>query len=89
MCIRDSEIGSYNVYIPLLKYISEGKLMKDAKIIVRVEDKKVKEISPYTQKIGIYWEKVKVNVEENESIFIDISGDGYIILSEVPVIEKL
>ncbi len=86
---NNHEKGSYNVYIPLLKYISEGKLMKDAKIIVRVEDKKVKEISPYTQKTGIYWEKVKVNVEENESIFIDISGDGYIILSEVPIIEKL
>ncbi len=80
--------GKYTVYLAIFKYKKEGNLFGNAKIVVRVGDQEVTEISPYNTKPGIYWEKTTLNVQNTQKIAIDIKNRGYVVTTAIPILEK-
>ncbi|MBA3723305.1 MAG: hypothetical protein H0W89_00225 [Candidatus Levybacteria bacterium] len=81
--------GKYRLYIALFKYSGDGKLMKDAKVVVYSAGEKVKEISPYTTRPKIYWESIDLELRDGQKVYVGIENEGYIIFSAIPIIKTL
>lgn len=83
------EKGKYRIYVSLYKYTDKEMLMKEANLVIRSGGKEIKSISPYTDKPGIYWESADIEINEPQNIFINVEKEGYIIITAVPILEKL
>ena len=81
--------GKYRLYVSLFKYSNDGKLMKDAKVVVYVAGEKIKEISPYTTQPKIYWESIDIELRDGQKLHVGVENEGYIIFSAVPIIKTL
>ncbi len=81
--------GDYTLYVSVFKYTREKNLMGKATIVVRSTQKVIKNISPYADKPGIYWEKINFLVNDGEIVRIDLDNEGYIIFGYLPLIKAL
>jgi hypothetical protein len=74
--------GYYKLFIPILKMSNSTKIFRNQKLIVRLGENIISEISPYSAYEGIVWEEYEVPIYSPSRISVSTQGNGQINLGK-------